>query len=81
MSSPYPDEALDYPVMSMADDIRHDLDDALISNDASETHGLYALALTLAWRLQSFPMTERAILCEGLTRLIRVNALDLGEGP
>jgi hypothetical protein len=81
MSSPYPDEALGYTVMSLADVIRHDLDDALISNDASETHGLYALALALAWRLQSFPMTERAILCEGLTGLIRVNALDLGEGP
>jgi len=76
-----PDEALDYHVMNLADAIRHDLDDTLISNDASETHGLYALALALAWRLQSFPMTERAILCEGLTGLIRVNALELGEGP
>jgi hypothetical protein len=81
MSSPYPDEALDYPVMGVADVIRHDLDDTLSSNDASETHGLYALALALAWRLQSFPITERAILCEGLAGLIRVNALDLGEGP
>jgi len=81
MSTPYPDEALDYPVMSLADVIRHDLDDTLISNDASETHGLYALALALAWRLQSFPMTERAILCEGVTGLIRVNALNLGGGP
>lgn len=81
MSSPYPDEAFDHPVMSLADAIRHDLDDTLISNDASETHGLYALALALAWRLQSFPMIERAILCEGLTGLIRVNALELGDGP
>jgi hypothetical protein len=67
--------------MGLADVIRHDLDEALISNDASETHGLYALALALVWRLQSFPMTERAVLCEGLTGLIRVNALELGDGP
>jgi|GEM_PF-1982555 len=26
-------------------------------------------------------MIERAILCEGLTGLIRVNALELGDGP
>ncbi len=80
MSPPYPDEALDYPVMNLADVIRFDLDATLISNDASETHGLYALALALAWRLQSFPMAERTVLCEGLTALIRVNALELGEG-
>jgi hypothetical protein len=79
-SSPYPDEALDYPVMSLADVIRHDLDATLICNDASETHALYALALALAWRLQSYPKTERVILCAGLTGLIRVNALELGEG-
>jgi hypothetical protein len=79
MSSPYPIEALDYPVVNLADVIRHDLDATLISNDASETHGLYALALALAWRLQSFPITERAILCDGLAGLIRVNALELGE--
>jgi hypothetical protein len=78
MPSLYPDEALDYPVMNLADVIRHDLDDALISNGVSEIHGLYALALALTWRLQSMPMTERAILCEGLTGLIRVNALDPG---
>lgn len=81
MSSPYPDEALDYPVMSLADDIRHALDDTLLSNDVSETHGLYALALAMAWRLQSFLMTERAAFCEGLIGLIRVNALELGDGP
>ncbi|MBC7768374.1 MAG: hypothetical protein H7124_06265 [Phycisphaerales bacterium] len=79
MSDPYPDEALDWPVMHLADVIRFDLDATLHLNDASETHGLYALALALAWRLQSFPMTEGAILCEGLTGLIRVNALELGE--
>jgi hypothetical protein len=79
MSSPYPDEALDYPVMNLADVIRFDLDATLISNDASETHGLYALALALAWRLQSFPRPERTVLCEGLTGLIRANALELGE--
>jgi hypothetical protein len=80
MSDPYPDEALDYPVMNLADVIRHDLDATLISNDASETHGLYALALALAWRLQPFPKPERTILCDGLTGLIGVNARELGEG-
>lgn len=80
MSAPYPDEALDYPVMNLADVIRHDLDATLISNDASETHGLYALALALAWRLQSYPAAERAILHAGIAELIRVNALELGEG-
>jgi hypothetical protein len=80
MSSPYPDEALGYPVGSLADVIRHDLDDALISNEASATHGLYALALALAWRLQSFPMAEQAVLCEGVTGLIRANALEVGDG-
>lgn len=79
MSPPYPDEALDYPVMNLADIIRFDLDATLFSNDASETQGLYALALALAWRLQSLPMAERTILCEGLSGLIRVNALELGE--
>jgi len=79
MSSPHPDEACDHPVMSLADFIRHDRDDALFSHDASETHGLYALAL--AWRPQPFPITERAILCEGLKGLIGVNALELGDGP
>lgn len=79
MSYPYPDEALDHPVMNLAEIIRHDLDDTLLSNNASETHGLYALALALAWRLQSLPRRERTILCTGLTALIRVNALELGE--
>jgi hypothetical protein len=80
MSSLYPDEALDYPVMNLAEVIRFDLDATLISNDASETHGLYALALALAWRLQSYPMAERRILHAGLAELVRVNALELGEG-
>jgi hypothetical protein len=76
MSSPYPDEDLDYPVMNLADIIRQDLDATLISNDASETHGLYALALALAWRLQSNPISERAILCDGLTGLIRIKLVE-----
>jgi len=80
MSDLYPEEALDFPVMNIADVIRFDLDATLHSNDASETHGLYALALALAWRLQSYPMAERAILHAGLADLIRVNALELGEG-
>jgi hypothetical protein len=40
MSDLYPIEALDDPVMNLADVIRHDLDDTLISNDAGETHGV-----------------------------------------
>jgi len=52
----------------------------LLTNDASQTHGLYALALALAWRLQSYPMAERTILHAGLADLIRVNALELGGG-
>ncbi|MDX2275597.1 MAG: hypothetical protein NW206_09130 [Hyphomonadaceae bacterium] len=80
MSDLYPDEAVDYPVMGIAHIIRHDLDDTLFTNEASETHGLYALALALAWRLQTFPMAERTILHAGLADLIRVNALELGEG-
>jgi hypothetical protein len=80
MSDLYPDEAVGYPVMNIAHIIRHDLDETLLTNDASDTHGLYALALALAWRLQSYPMTERAILHAGLAELIRVNALELGEG-
>lgn len=75
----YPDEALDYPVMNIADIIGYDLDDTLFTNDASAIHGLYALALALAWRLQSYPKAERAILHAGLAELIRVNALELGE--
>jgi hypothetical protein len=80
MSDLYPDEALDFPVMNIAEVIRFDLDATLFTNDASQTHGLYALALALAWRLQSYPMTERAILHAGLADLIAVNALELREG-
>jgi hypothetical protein len=80
MSDLYPDEAVSYPVMGIAHVIRHDLDETLLTNDASETHGLYALGLALAWRLQTYPMAERAILHAGLADLIRVNALELGEG-
>lgn len=80
MSSLYPVESLDFPVMHIADIIRIELDETLHSNGASQTHGLYALALALAWRLQSYPMAERAILHAGLADLIRVNALGLGEG-
>ncbi len=76
----YPTEALDFPVMNIADVIRIDLDDTLQQNDASQTHGLYALALALAWRLQTYSVAERAILHAGLTDLIRVNALELGAG-
>jgi hypothetical protein len=76
----YPDEALDFPIMNIADVIGIELDETLVQNNASKTDGLYALALTLAWRLQSYPMTERAILHAGLADLIRVNALELGEG-
>jgi hypothetical protein len=80
MSSPYPIEALDYPVMNLADVIRFDLDATLISNDASETHGLYALAQVLARRLQSYPIAESGPSShEGLIALIRINALVLGE--
>jgi hypothetical protein len=66
--------------MSIAHIIGHDLKETLLTNGASETHGLYALALALAWRLQTYPMAERAILHAGLADLIRVNALELGEG-
>jgi hypothetical protein len=79
MSDLYPGDALDFPVMNIADVIRFDLDATLRSNDASEIHGLYALALALAWRLQTIPMSERVVLCDGLAGLIRVNALELGE--
>jgi hypothetical protein len=54
MSALYPDEALDYPVTNIADIISIELDETLLTNDASPTHGLYALALSLSWRLQSF---------------------------
>lgn len=80
MSDLYPDEALDWPVMHLADVIRLDLDETLLSNEAGETHGLYALALVLAWRLQAYPMAERRILHAGLAELIRVNALELADG-
>ena len=80
MSDLYPDETVDYPVMGIAHVIRHDLDETLLTNGASDTLGLYALGLALAWRLQSYPMTERAVLHAGLADLIRVNALVLGEG-
>jgi hypothetical protein len=69
MSDFYPDEALDFPVMNIADVIRFDLDETLFLNDASPTHGLYALALALAWRLQSYPMAERAMLHAGIADL------------
>lgn len=80
MSDLYPDEALDFPVTNIADIIRIELDETLLTNDASQTHGLYALALALAWRLQTYPMAERTILHAGLADLIRVNALELGRG-
>ena len=80
MSDLYPIAALDYPIMNLADGIRIDLDETLHTNDASQTQGLYALALALAWRLQSYPMSERRILHAALTDLIGVNALELGEG-
>lgn len=76
----YPDEALDFPVTNIANIIGIELDETLLTNDASQTHGLCAVALTLAWRLQSYPMTERAILHAGLADLIRVNALELADG-
>ncbi len=79
MSDLYPDEALDFPVTNIADIIRIELDETLLTNDASQTHGLYALALALAWRLQSYPMAERTILHAGIADLIRANALELGE--
>ncbi|GIK49910.1 MAG: hypothetical protein BroJett013_26070 [Alphaproteobacteria bacterium] len=80
MSALYPDEALDFPVTHIANIIRIELDETLFTNDASQTHGLYALAPALAWRLQTYPITERAILHAGLAELIAVNALELGEG-
>lgn len=76
----YPNEALDFPVTNIADIIRFDLDETLLTNNACPIHGLYALALALAWRLQTYPMAERVILHAGLADLIRVNALELGEG-
>jgi len=76
MSDLYPDEALDFPVTNIADIIGIELDETLLTNDASPTHGLYALALALAWRLQSYPTTQRTILHAGLADLIRVNALE-----
>ena len=54
------------------------MNETLLTNDASQTHGRYALALTLAWCLQSYPMAERTILHAGLADLICVNALELG---
>ena len=36
----------------------------------AKTHGLYALALALAWRLQSYPMTQRGVLHLDLAELI-----------
>ena len=80
MAALYPDEALDFPVMNIADIIRIELDETLLQNSANQTHGLYALALALAWRLQTYPIAERSILQAGLADLIRVNALELGEG-
>lgn len=76
----YPNEALDYSVMRITDIIRIKLDETLLANDACPIHGLYALALALAWRLQSYPMAERTILHGGLADLIRLNALELREG-
>jgi|CXWL01.1.fsa_nt_gi hypothetical protein len=64
--------------MHIADIIRIELDEKLLTNDVSPTHGVYALALALAWRLQSYPVAERTILHAGLADLIRVNALELG---
>lgn len=66
--------------MGIAQIIRHDLDKTLLTNDASDTHGLYALALALACRLQAYRVAERAILYAGLADRIGVNALELGEG-
>ncbi len=80
MSSLYPDEALDFPVTHIANIIGIELDETLLTNDASQTHGLYALALALAWRLQTYPLAERAILHAGLAELIAVSALEPGEG-
>lgn len=34
----YPDEALDFPVTNIADIIRIELDETLLTNDASQTH-------------------------------------------
>ncbi len=65
MSDHYPDEALNFPVTNIADIIRIKLDETLLTNDASQNHRLYALALALAWRLKSYPMAERVILPTG----------------
>lgn len=89
MSDLSPDEAVGYPVMGIAHIIRHDLDETLLANDASESRGLYALALALAWRLQAYPKTERAILHAGLAdsfasmrwRLAGSDAAALGGRP
>ncbi len=40
MSDLYSDEALDFPITNIADIIRIELDETLLTNDASQTQGL-----------------------------------------
>lgn len=71
MSEVFPEEALDPRTLDLADGLRRALD----IGEARSTHAVYASALHLAWRLQGFPMAERVLLYEGVSGLLRVNAL------
>lgn len=75
MSEAFPEEALDLRTLDLADDLRRAFD----MGEARSTHAVYASALHLAWRLQGFPLAERIILYEGVTGLLRVNALGYDE--
>ena len=75
MSEAFPEEALDPQTLDLADGLRRALD----MGEARSTHAVYASALHLAWRLQGFPMAERVLLYEGVSGLLRVNALGYDE--
>ena len=74
MSEAFPEEALDLRTLDLADGLR-----ALDLGEARSTHAVYASALHLAWRLRGFPMAERVLLYEGVSGLLRVNALGYAE--
>lgn len=71
MSDAFPEEALDPRIVNLADGLRRALD----MGETRSTHVVHASALHLAWRLQGFPMAERILLYEGVSGLLRVNAL------
>lgn len=79
MSDAYPEEALEPRTLDLADGLRRALDGHM--GEARSTHAVYASALHLAWRLQGFPMAERVLLYEGVSGLLRVNALGHDEHP